>query len=121
MPLENVLAFVAERESPALEIRVNFGVFAAREATPAEIDELGKILLPKVGGEVSIIREERHELSEHTEVSLQQVRIEVDADHVPADPVERAELAGRLLETAERWADACFADRHVEVDAYSEP
>jgi len=110
-----VLAFVAQTEPPALEIRVNFGVFAGREATPAEIDELAKTLLPKVGGEVSIVREERHELSEHTEVSLQQVRIEVDADHVPADPVERAELAGRLLETAERWAQGCIADRHVEV------
>ena len=117
MQLENVLAFVGQSESPALEIRVNFGMFAGREATAAEIDELARTLLPKVGGEVSIIREERHELSEHTEVSLQQVRIEVDADHVPADHVERAELAGRLLETAERWADACFADRHVEIDS----
>src|SRR5712691_8820346 len=116
MEFDNVLAFVAQTERPALEIRINFGIFAGREATPAEIDELGKILLPKVGGEISIVREERHELSEHTEVSLQQVRIEVDADHVPADTVERAELAGRLLETAERWADACFADRHVEID-----
>ena len=110
-----MLAFVARTERPALEIRINFGVFAGREATPAEIDELAKMLLPKVGGEVSIVREERHELSEHTEVSLQQVRIEVDAEHVPADELPRAELAGRLLELAERWAQGCIADRHVEV------
>ncbi len=115
MQLENVLAFVGESERPALEIRVNFGVFAGREATAAEMDELAQTVLPKVGGEISIVREERHELSDHTEVSLQQVRIEVDTDHVPADPVERAQLAGRLLETAERWAEACIADRHVEV------
>jgi len=115
MEFDNVLAFVAQTEPPALEIRVNFGIFAGREATPAEIDELAKSLLPKVGGEVSIVREERHELSEHTEVSLQQVRIEVDADHVPADPVDRAELAGRLLELAERWTESCIAHRHVEV------
>ncbi len=114
--LDNVLAFVGQREPPALEIRVNFGLFASREATPAEIDELARLLLPKVGGEVSIVREERHELSEHTEVSLQQVRVEVDAEHVPADPVERAELAGRLLEAAERWAQACISDRRVEVN-----
>jgi len=115
MQLENVLAFVAQTEPPALEIRINFGVFAGREATAAEIDDLAKTLLPKVGGEVSIVREERHELSEHTEVSLQQVRVEVDAEHVPQEPVERAELAGRLLESAERWAEACIAHRHVEV------
>src|SRR5713226_2064471 len=114
MQFEDLLAFVARSEPPALEIRINFGVFASREATPAEIDELARTLLPKVGGEVSIVREERHELSEHTEVSLQQVRIEVDAEHVPADPMERAELAGRLLESAERWAEACISHRHVE-------
>ena len=112
-----MLAFIAQTQPPALEIRINFGIFAGREATPAEIDELAKTLLPKVGGEVSIVREERHELSEHTEVSLQQVRVEVDADHVPADDVPRAELAGRLLELAERWAETCIANRHVEVGA----
>ena len=110
-----MLAFIAQTEPPALEIRINFGIFAGREATPAEIDDLAKALLPKVGGEVSIVREERHELSEHTEVSLQQVRVEVDADHVPAGEVPRAELAGRLLELAEQWAEACIAHRHVEV------
>jgi len=115
MQFDNVLAFVAQTKPPALEIRINFGIFAGREATPAEMDELAKSLLPKVGGEVSIVREERHELSEHTEVSLQQVRIEVDAEHVPADPMARAELAGRLLELAERWTEECIADRHVEV------
>jgi len=115
MEFDSVLAFVAQTEPPALEIRINFGVFAGREATAAEIDDLAKALLPKVGGEVSIVREERHELSEHTEVSLQQVRVEVDSDHVPQEPVDRAQLAGRLLESAERWAEACIANRHVEV------
>ena len=37
-------------EPPGLEIRVNFGVFAGREATPAEIDELAVHLLDKVPG-----------------------------------------------------------------------
>jgi hypothetical protein len=115
MELESVLAFVGQTEPPALEIRVNFGVFAGREATAAEIDDLAKTLLPKVGGEVSIVREERHELSTHTEVSLQQVRIEVDAAHTPVHPEDRAELAGRLLELAEQWVQGCIANRHVEV------
>ena len=30
---------VREHEEPGIEVRVNFGVFAGRHATPAEIDE----------------------------------------------------------------------------------
>src|SRR5204862_5751013 len=58
---EPQLAFVVrEIEPPGVEVRVNFGVFAGRAPTPAEIDELAKSLVPKVG-EVSIVAEERHE------------------------------------------------------------
>ena len=60
MKLEPAIAFVSEiSEPPGLEIRVNFGVFAGREATPAEVDELAKALVPEVG-EVSIVAEQRH-------------------------------------------------------------
>ena len=55
MRVEPQLAFcVREVEPPGVEVRVNFGVFAGRGATPAEIDELAKSLLPKVG-EVAIV------------------------------------------------------------------
>jgi hypothetical protein len=101
-------------EPPALEIRVNFGMFAGREATPAELDELGRVLLERVR-EVSIIREERHELADRSEFSLHQVRVEVSADDLPADEHELDELRGRLLELVERWARACIAERHVDV------
>ena len=38
---EPALAFATRTfEPPVLEIRVNFGMFAGREATPAEIDAL---------------------------------------------------------------------------------
>ena len=103
--LATVIAFVARPESGPLEVRVNFGLFAGREATPAEIDELAAELLPKVG-DVTIIREERHEISEHSEGAVQLVRISLPTD----DP----ELAGRVAEIAERWAKACFEERHVE-------
>src|SRR5213592_2546427 len=82
---EPQLAFcVREVEPPGVEVRVNFGVFAGRRATPAEIDDLAAALLPKVG-EVSIVAEERHEIGEEAEASLNQVRIEVAPDHLPAD------------------------------------
>ncbi|HYT52668.1 MAG TPA: NAD(+)--rifampin ADP-ribosyltransferase [Gaiellaceae bacterium] len=46
---------------PVLELRVNFGVFADREATAAEIDALAKELLANVD-HVSIISERHHEI-----------------------------------------------------------
>lgn len=96
---------------------MNFGVFAGRGATPAEIDELAKALLPKVG-EVAIVAEERHEIGEESEASLNQVRIEVSPEHLPEDGHELDILCGRLVEAAEHWASACIAERHAEV---SEP
>jgi hypothetical protein len=111
----DTLAFaVHEHEPPALEVRVNFGMFAGREATAAEIDDLANQLLEKVGS-VSIVSEDRHEIDQHSEAAVHQVRIEVDKDSLPEELGRREELAGRLVETAERWAGACIADRHVEL------
>jgi hypothetical protein len=111
----DTLAFaVHEHHPPALEVRVNFGMFAGRAATPAEIDDLAAQLLEKVGS-VSIVSEERHEIDAHSEAAVHQVRIEVDKDSLPQDRSRREELAGRLIETAERWADACIADRRLDV------
>ncbi|MDQ2982806.1 MAG: hypothetical protein M3R70_02610 [Actinomycetota bacterium] len=115
MSIEPEVAFsIQNPEPPALEIRVNFGVFAGRDATSAEIDDLAKALLPKIG-EVAIVSEERHELSEQSEVSLHQVRIEVDPEQLPNDAHELDHLAGRLVEAADAWARACAAERHTEL------
>jgi hypothetical protein len=112
---EPELAFcVREVEPPGIEVRVNFGVFAGRGATPAEIDDLAAALLPKVG-EVSIVAEQRHEIGEGTEASLNQVRIEVAPDHLPENEHELDVLCGRLVEAAETWARACIAERHAEI------
>ena len=115
MTEEPQLAFaVREVEPPGVEVRVNFGIFAGRAATPAEIDELAKVLLPKTG-EVSIVAEERHEIAPGSEASLNQVRIEVSPEHLPEDEDELDQLCGRLVEAAERWAQGCIAERHAEV------
>jgi hypothetical protein len=115
---EPQLAFcVREVEPPGVEVRVNFGIFAGRRATPAEIDELAETLLRKVA-EVSIVAEERHEIGPATEASLNQVRIEVSPDQLPDDEHELDILCGRLVEAAEIWARHCIAERHAEV---SEP
>lgn len=99
---------------PGLEVRVNFGIFAGRAATAAEIDDLAQALLTKVG-EVSIVAEDRHEIGEDSEASLHQVRIEVDPEYVPEDEHDADVLAGRIVEAADSWARNCLADRHAEI------
>ena len=114
--MEPELAFVTrEFDVPGLEIRVNFGVFAGRDATPAEIDDLAHTLVPELD-DVSVVSEQRHEVGEDVEASLHQVRVEVADDHLPADPDEREELCDRLLQRVEEWARACIADRHAEIN-----
>jgi hypothetical protein len=115
MRAEPELAFcVREAEQPGVEVLVNFGVFAGRRVTPAEIDELAKVLLPKVG-EVSIVAEERHEIASESEASLNQVRIQVAPEQLPDDEHELDMLCGRLVEAAETWASSCIAERHADV------
>ena len=105
------LAFaVPAHEAPSIEVLVNFGVFAGRAATPAEIDRLATWLLDEVG-EVSNIAEERHEIDAHGEAAVHQVRIQVDGDGGPT----RGDLEGRIVERAEHWARSCVAERHAEL------
>jgi hypothetical protein len=114
MRLEDLIAFVTSTEPPGLEIRVNFGVFAGREATPAELDELAHSLLPEVG-EVTVVAEQRHELGEDTEAAVHQVRVEVDASMLPLAASELEALGERLRDIAANWAHACIAGRHAEI------
>src|SRR5881227_1849771 len=113
MQVENVIAFVTDEEPAGLEIRINFGVFAGRDATTAELEELGKLLVPEAG-EVSIIGEERHELTEDAEIVLHQVRVAVPPETVPDDRAERREFCERLVTLAEIWARQCIKSRHAE-------
>jgi len=113
--MEPSMAFaVHDQSAPAIEVRVNFGMYAGREATAAEIDRLAEWLLDEVG-EVSIISEARHEIDANVEAAVHQVRIEVAADRVPADPAERAAIEARIVDRAEHWASLCVAERRVEL------
>lgn len=100
---------VHDQSAPAIEVRVNFGMYAGRDATAAEIDRLAEWLLDEVG-EVSIVSEERLETDGHVEASVHQVRIQV-ADGT----ADRDALAERIVERAEHWARLCVAERHAEV------
>src|SRR5215472_9900737 len=109
------IAFAStEAEPPHLEIRINFGVFAGREATPAELDDLGRAVIAEVG-HVTLVSEHRHELGGQTETTLHQVRMDVPGDLLPEDQVEAEWLRDRLVKLAERWARGCIGTRHAEV------
>jgi hypothetical protein len=114
MQVEEAIAFAVEQEPAGLEIRINFGVFAGRDATTAELEELGKLLLPEAG-EVTIVGEERHDLTEDAEVVLHQVRVAVPPEAVPDDRAERKEFCERQVTLAEIWARQCINERHGEI------
>jgi hypothetical protein len=114
VPDEPAIAFAAEPADVGapFELRVNFGVFAGRAATAAELDDLARRLLFEVET-VSVVAEERHEVGDGAEAVLHQVRIELDPGELPADHRELEELKGRLVDAAERWARACATTRHA--------
>ena len=99
---------VREHEEPGIEIRINFGVFVGRHATPAEIDELATAL-----GEIlptfAIVAEDRHEFGDAVEAAVHQVVVEVPREHAGG---EADVLAGQIVHAANGWALDCIASRH---------
>ena len=91
-----------ERPEPALEIRVNFGVFAGRNATQAEIDDLAHALSEQVET-FAIVAEERHVVGGAREASLRQVVIEI--------PENGDGLEDRVLKIADGWARDAIRSR----------
>ena len=113
MNTEPQLAFAVNRhDEPGIEVRVNFGVFAGRQTTPAEIDELARWILDEVPA-VTIVAEERHELDRTLETSVHLVRIEVARRHLPDNDLDHRRLEHKLVERAEHWARTCIANRRA--------
>lgn len=109
------LAFVAmQEEVPAIEIHVNFGIFAGRTVMLSEVDRLAAWLLDEVEA-VTVIAEDRHQIGRKGEGSVHQVRIEVSQADAPAGASARQELEQRLLERIDYWGRLCIADRHGEL------
>ena len=98
---EPALAFRdAEHARPGLVVRVNFGVYAGRNATQAEIDDLARSLRDIVDS-LAVVAEERHEFGGDVEAMLRQIVVEIE-DDVDAEIV---------IARAEEWARACIALR----------
>jgi hypothetical protein len=98
---------VLEHDEPGVEVRVNFGVFAGRGATPAEIDALAEELRRRLPS-FAIVAEERHEFGGAVEASLHQVVVEVPREHVGESP---AVMAEQVVLAANGWALDCIARR----------
>jgi hypothetical protein len=97
------LVFRAEHPvAPDLEVRVNFGVFAGRNATQAEIDDLARALHEEVDS-FAILAEERHEFGGEVEAAVRQIVIEI--------PDNRDGLERRMLQIADHWATECIQSR----------
>jgi hypothetical protein len=106
--MKQAIAFrVRDPQTPALEVRVNFGVFAGRNATQAEIDDLARELNEEVAA-FAIIAEERHEFANDVESSVRQIVIEVSPEYAGSDVDD---LCERVMARAERWAAACIHER----------
>jgi hypothetical protein len=115
--MSDTLAFcVDEHVHPAIEVRVNFGVFAGRNATQAEIDDLARLLHGEIES-FAVIAEERHEFGDDRETALRQIVIEVTGEYAGAEP---GELCSRLVALAESWATACIQTRTELGDLGSE-
>jgi hypothetical protein len=99
---------VRKHEEPGIEVRVNFGLFAGRHATPAEIDELAASLRESVSL-FAIVAEDRHEFGGDVEAAVHQVVVEVAQEQAGGDPDL---LAERIVLAANGWALECIASRH---------
>ena len=111
---EPMLVFASASDNRHLELHVSFGLFAGREATPAEIDQLAQQLLPKID-RVTIISEQRYETAADAEGTVHQIRVRIDPEQIPDNDDDLAELRGRLLELTEQWTRSCIADRHATI------
>jgi hypothetical protein len=90
------------QESP-LELTVNFGLFAGRKASRAEIDKLGAALLTHVSG-ATLFAGRRYEFANGSaEVAAHEVRVQFPPFVLPSNPAEQDELVAKLLETISQW------------------
>ena len=86
------------------DIRVNFGMFAGRDATQAEIDELAHDLLGEVAGD----HDRRRAAHDRRPRRWRRRCTRSGSSWATTDPQ-------RPLLIAERGPNACVAERHAEI------
>ncbi|MGH3037396.1 MAG: hypothetical protein ACRDMU_09470 [Gaiellaceae bacterium] len=97
------LVFVSAGQDGVAELVVNFGVYAGRQATPAEVERLARQLLADVTA-VEIVCEQRYEFTPDVEATVSRIRVTVPgAGH----------RAVELRDTVSAWAEDCIDERYV--------
>jgi hypothetical protein len=84
------------------ELVVNFGLYAGREATRAEINRLASVLADGVET-FTVVSEMRYSFGREIEASIHQVRIEL--------PPEAEKSA--IARAVQQWAQDCIAERSL--------
>lgn len=84
------------------ELVVNFGLYAGREATRAEIDRLAGVLADQIET-FSVVSETRYSFGRDLEASIYQVRVELPPG------TEKSAVARAVQE----WARECIAERSL--------
>lgn len=97
------LVFFAPVTDGAAELVVNFGVYAGREATPAEVERLARVFLPDVGV-LEVVCEKRYEFTQDSEATVYRIRVSAPG------AVARA---GELRDAVTAWAEDCIHERYV--------
>jgi len=115
MDFDTPIAFATNgRATPAIQIRINFGILAGREATPAEIDTLARSLL-RIVRDVSVIAEQHYEIGHGREAVVHLINVEVDLRDLRDPAADVGDVTAQLIEAATLWAEACAEARHAEV------
>ena len=102
--MDPTIAFLRSQADGAIEIVVNFGPLAGREATQAEVDRLARRLLT-AATHVQAHAVRTHDMSTESETIVHQVVVEARA---PA-----SEAAG-MRDLCEAWAAECAAERSLK-------
>ncbi len=98
-----ILVF-AEDDSDRQRLVVNFGMFAGREATPAEIERLGETLLEHADS-VEVVCEGRYRFDRESAARVYQLRVEL--------PRALDASSDELAAPVEDWARECLAERRL--------
>ena len=84
------------------ELIVNFGVFAGREATQAEVERLGDALLEEFES-FEIVTERRIGFNAESRAAVHRVRIELEDGSAPDG----------VIPLVEAWAQDCLTERQA--------
>lgn len=90
----------------SIAVRVNFGVYAGRNATQAEMEDLARELRT-IASSFAIVAEDRHEFGGASETAVRQIVVEIH----DGGGTEREALARRTVALAEQWAASCIRTR----------